>query len=129
MLVVFAFALIAHASIAFFDQPLRQLFVGSVSMASLVSMFASPLAVMVRMPFQGAVYTSRSTCVSHRRFFACFVFAVQGVVVRTECVEFMPFYLSLSTFLMSASFAVYGLLLRDFFIYVSTPFPPQFTVS
>ncbi|PWZ31633.1 Bidirectional sugar transporter SWEET2b [Zea mays] len=89
VLVVFAFALIAHASIAFFDQPLRQLFVGSVSMASLVSMFASPLAVMVRM----------------------------GVVVRTECVEFMPFYLSLSTFLMSASFAVYGLLLRDFFIY------------
>lgn len=75
------------------------------------------------------MYTSRSTCVSHRRFFACFVFAVQGVVVRTECVEFMPFYLSLSTFLMSASFAVYGLLLRDFFIYVSTPFPPQFTVS
>lgn len=86
VLVVFAFALIAHASIAFFDQPLRQLFVGSVSMASLVSMFASPLAVM-------------------------------GVVVRTECVEFMPFYLSLSTFLMSASFTVYGLLLRDFFIY------------
>ncbi|XP_066316546.1 bidirectional sugar transporter SWEET2b-like [Miscanthus floridulus] len=85
-LVVFAFALIAHASIALFDQPVRQLFVGSVSMASLVSMFASPLAVM-------------------------------GLVIRTECVEFMPFYLSLSTFLMSASFAMYGLLLRDFFIY------------
>jgi solute carrier family 50 protein (sugar transporter) len=47
VLVVFAFALIAHASIALFDQPVRQLFVGSVSMASLVSMFASPLAVMV----------------------------------------------------------------------------------
>ncbi|CAD6230168.1 unnamed protein product [Miscanthus lutarioriparius] len=85
-LVVFAFALIAHASIALFDQPVRQLFVGSVSMASLVSMFASPLAVM-------------------------------GLVIRTECVEFMPFYLSISTFLMSASFAMYGLLLRDFFIY------------
>jgi hypothetical protein len=50
--VVFAFALIAHASIALFDQPVRQLFVGSVSMASLVSMFASPLAVMVWMLFQ-----------------------------------------------------------------------------
>lgn len=86
VLVVFAFALIAHASIALFDQPVRQLFVGSVSMASLVSMFASPLAVM-------------------------------GLVIRTECVEFMPFYLSVSTFLMSASFAMYGLLLRDFFIY------------
>ena len=43
------------------------------------------------------------------------------MVIRTECVEFMPFYLSLSTFLMSASFAMYGLLLRDFFIYVSAP--------
>jgi len=41
-----------------------------------------------------------------------------GLVIRTECVEFMPFYLSLSTFLMSASFAMYGLLLRDFFIYL-----------
>jgi hypothetical protein len=56
----------------------------------------------------------------------CFVVAVQGLVIRTECVEFMPFYLSLSTFLMSASFAMYGLLLRDFFIYVSTPSHPIF---
>jgi solute carrier family 50 protein (sugar transporter) len=45
---------------------------------------------------------------------------IQGVVIRTECVEFMPFYLSLSTLLMSASFAIYGFLLRDFFIYVSS---------
>jgi solute carrier family 50 protein (sugar transporter) len=51
---------------------------------------------------------------------------VQGVVIRTECVEFMPFYLSLSTLLMSASFAIYGFLLRDFFIYVSTP--PHFNL-
>ena len=43
------------------------------------------------------------------------------MVIRTECVEFMPFDLSLSTFLMSASFAMYGLLLHDFFIYVSAP--------
>ncbi|VAH62801.1 unnamed protein product [Triticum turgidum subsp. durum] len=43
---------------------------------------------------------------------------LQGVVIRTECVEFMPFYLSLSTLLMSASFAVYGVLLRDLFIYL-----------
>lgn len=52
--------------------------------------------------------------------------AVQGLVIRTECVEFMPFYLSLSTFLMSASFAMYGLLLRDFFVYVSTRSHPKF---
>jgi solute carrier family 50 protein (sugar transporter) len=48
--------------------------------------------------------------------------AVQGVVIRTECLEFMPFYLSLSTLLMSSSFAVYGFLLRDFYIYVSARF-------
>uniref|UniRef100_A0A0E0N1A2 BRX domain-containing protein n=1 Tax=Oryza rufipogon TaxID=4529 RepID=A0A0E0N1A2_ORYRU len=89
VLVVCGFALVSHASVFFFDQPLRQQFVGAVSMASLISMFASPLAVM-------------------------------GVVIRSESVEFMPFYLSLSTFLMSASFALYGLLLRDFFIYDET---------
>ncbi|KAG8055737.1 hypothetical protein GUJ93_ZPchr0001g30070 [Zizania palustris] len=86
VLILCGFVLISHASLACFDQPLRQRFVGAVSMASLISMFASPLAVM-------------------------------GVVIRTESVEFMPFYLSLSTLLMSASFALYGLLLRDFFIY------------
>uniref|UniRef100_K3XKQ5 Bidirectional sugar transporter SWEET n=1 Tax=Setaria italica TaxID=4555 RepID=K3XKQ5_SETIT len=75
LLEVFVFAFVAHASIAFLDQPARQLFIGGVSMASLISMFASPLAVM-------------------------------GLVIRTECVEFMPFYLSLSTFLMSASFTM-----------------------
>jgi len=58
-LVVFAFALIAHASIALFDQPVRQLFVGSVSMASLVSMFASPLAVMVCYPNSQAILLGR----------------------------------------------------------------------
>jgi len=61
--------------------------------------------------------------------FECFVVVVQGLVIRTECVEFMPFYLSISTFLMSASFAMYGLLLRDFFIYVNTPSHPNFIVN
>jgi hypothetical protein len=35
----------------------------------------------------------------------------------------MPFYLSLSMFLMSVSFFLYGLLLHDFFIYVRFKFP------
>lgn len=52
VLLVCAFALVAHASMAFFDQPTRQQFVGAVSMASLISMFASPLAVMVRHPIK-----------------------------------------------------------------------------
>jgi solute carrier family 50 (sugar transporter) len=50
-------------------------------------------------------------------------------VIRTECVEFMPFYLSLSTFLMSASFALCGLLLRDFLIYVRPSSSFRFTFA
>jgi len=44
----------------------------------------------------------------------------QKLVIQTKSVEFMPFYLSLSTFLMSTSFLVYGLLSDDIFIYVSS---------
>ncbi|KAF9620875.1 hypothetical protein IFM89_015116 [Coptis chinensis] len=40
------------------------------------------------------------------------------LVVRTRSIEFMPFYLSLSTFLMSISFFVYGVLKEDGFIFV-----------
>jgi solute carrier family 50 protein (sugar transporter) len=47
----------------------------------------------------------------------------QNLVIRTKSVEYMPFYLSLSMFLMSASFFGYGVLLRDFFIYVRFTFP------
>jgi len=60
VLEAFVFAVIAHASIAFLDQPARQLFVGSVSMASLISMFASPLAVMVLSPKLSARFVSSS---------------------------------------------------------------------
>lgn len=42
----------------------------------------------------------------------------QKLVICTKSVEFMPFYLSFSTFLMSISFFLYGLLSDDAFIYV-----------
>ncbi|XP_048131144.1 bidirectional sugar transporter SWEET2-like isoform X2 [Rhodamnia argentea] len=45
-----------------------------------------------------------------------------NLVIRTKSVEFMPFYLSLSTFLMSTSFLLYGLFNDDIFIYWSHPF-------
>lgn len=45
----------------------------------------------------------------------------QSLVIRTKSVEFMPFYLSLSTFLMSTCFFMYGLFNDDVFIYVSFP--------
>ncbi|KAL3736091.1 hypothetical protein ACJRO7_025096 [Eucalyptus globulus] len=41
-----------------------------------------------------------------------------NLVIRTKSVEFMPFYLSLSMFLMSASFTLYGSFNDDIFIYV-----------
>ncbi|KAK4794892.1 hypothetical protein SAY86_012886 [Trapa natans] len=40
------------------------------------------------------------------------------LVIRTRSVEFMPFYLSLSTFLMSISFFLYGVLNGDIFIFL-----------
>ncbi|KAF3966242.1 hypothetical protein ACB098_05G115200 [Castanea mollissima] len=40
------------------------------------------------------------------------------LVIKTSSVEFMPFYLSLSTFLMSLSFSTYGVFKYDPFIYV-----------
>lgn len=43
----------------------------------------------------------------------------QNLVIRTKSVEFMPFYLSLATFLVSTSFFLYGLFNYDPFIYVS----------
>ncbi|CAA2982777.1 bidirectional sugar transporter SWEET2-like isoform X2 [Olea europaea var. sylvestris] len=40
-----------------------------------------------------------------------------NLVIKTRSVEFMPFYLSLSTFLMSTSFLLYGIFSFDPFIY------------
>nr|XP_029119187.1 bidirectional sugar transporter SWEET2a isoform X2 [Elaeis guineensis] len=82
-----AFALVICVSLELLDDGRRQMFVGYLSVASLISMFASPLFII-------------------------------NLVIRTGSVEFMPFYLSLSTFLMSISFFAYGMLKHDFFIYV-----------
>ncbi|KAJ9690836.1 hypothetical protein PVL29_013139 [Vitis rotundifolia] len=81
------YAIIVFASMKLFDPHARQLFVGYLSVASLISMFASPLFII-------------------------------NLVIRTRSVEYMPFYLSLSTFLMSLSFFTYGMLKHDPFIYV-----------
>ncbi|KAJ4981651.1 hypothetical protein NE237_032488 [Protea cynaroides] len=81
------FAVIVFVSLKFLDSTTRQIFVGYLSVVSLISMFASPLFVI-------------------------------NLVIRTRSVEFMPFYLSLSTFLMSISFFAYGMFNYDRFIYV-----------
>ncbi|XP_065861632.1 bidirectional sugar transporter SWEET2 [Euphorbia lathyris] len=57
------------------------------------------------------------SCVSLISMFASPLFII-NLVIRMESVEFMPFYLSLSTFLMSTSFMIYGILNADAFIYV-----------
>nr|XP_043622764.1 bidirectional sugar transporter SWEET2 [Erigeron canadensis] len=44
--------------------------------------------------------------------------SVMNLVIQTKSVEFMPFYLSLSTFLMSTAFMLYGIFNFDAFIYV-----------
>ncbi|KAJ0989230.1 hypothetical protein J5N97_007586 [Dioscorea zingiberensis] len=81
------FALVIYVSLEFFHGYARQDFVGYLSVASLISMFASPLFII-------------------------------NLVIRTKSVEFMPFYLSLATFLMSISFFTYGLFLHDFYVYL-----------
>ncbi|CAH9114271.1 unnamed protein product [Cuscuta epithymum] len=79
------FALIASVSLCIYEPPGRQIFVGCLSVLSLISMFASPLFII-------------------------------NMVIKTRSVEYMPFYLSLATFLMSLSFFVYGLSMHDIFI-------------
>ncbi|ESQ48499.1 hypothetical protein EUTSA_v10021415mg [Eutrema salsugineum] len=86
LLVFVAVGLIVAGSLQIPDNLTRWYFVGFLSCASLVSMFASPLFVI-------------------------------KLVIQTKSVEFMPFYLSLSTFLMSASFFLYGLFNSDAFVY------------
>ncbi|OIT00317.1 PREDICTED: bidirectional sugar transporter SWEET2-like [Nicotiana attenuata] len=81
------FSIIVIGSLLIVDLQLRRIIMGSLSCASLISMFASPLFII-------------------------------NLVIRTRSVEFMPFYLSLSTFLMSASFFLYGTFSFDPFIYV-----------
>ncbi|CAI0452049.1 unnamed protein product [Linum tenue] len=88
LVLVFAlFAGIAFVSLRFLDSHTRQLFIGYLSVFSLISMFASPLFII-------------------------------NLVVKTRSVEYMPFFLSLATFLMSLSFFAYGMLKGDGFISV-----------
>uniref|UniRef100_A0A5B6Z2F2 Bidirectional sugar transporter SWEET n=2 Tax=Davidia involucrata TaxID=16924 RepID=A0A5B6Z2F2_DAVIN len=81
------FAAIVVGSFYLSGSDMRRMFIGFLSGASLISMFASPLFII-------------------------------NLVIRTRSVEFMPFYLSLSTFLMSTSFFLYGFFNSDPFIYV-----------
>ncbi|KAF8409165.1 hypothetical protein HHK36_005239 [Tetracentron sinense] len=89
LLAVFGlFVIIVFVSMRLFYPPMRQVFVGYLSVASLISMFSSPLFII-------------------------------NLVIQTKSVEYMPFFLSLSTFLMSISFFTYGVLKYDPFIYIS----------
>lgn len=87
LVVLVLFAIIVAGSLQIHDRMIRWISVGSLTVVSLISMFASPLFII-------------------------------NLVIQTKSVEFMPFYLSLSTFLMSTSFLLYGVLNFDAFIYV-----------
>jgi len=87
LLVLGIFSSIVLVTYEFMRQPLRKMFVGFLSVFSLISMFASPLSII-------------------------------KLVIETSSVEYMPFYLSLSTLLMSVSFFTYGFLGQDPFVYV-----------
>ncbi|KAJ8450007.1 hypothetical protein Cgig2_029369 [Carnegiea gigantea] len=105
LLAVFgAFAVIIFVSLRLHDPRTRQMFVGFLSCASLVSMFASPLFIIV-----GSLKQDPRLIL--------YILA-WNLVIRTKSVEYMPFYLSLATFVMSLSFFAYGLLKYDPFISV-----------
>ncbi|GFP78693.1 bidirectional sugar transporter sweet2, partial [Phtheirospermum japonicum] len=57
------------------------------------------------------------SCASLISMFASPLFII-NLVIRTRSVEFMPFHLSLCTFLMSTSFLLYGVFNFDPFVYV-----------
>ncbi|KAK4439087.1 Bidirectional sugar transporter SWEET2 [Sesamum alatum] len=57
------------------------------------------------------------SCAALISMFASPLFII-NLVIRTRSVEYMPFHLSLSTFLMSTSFLLYGIFNFDPFVYV-----------
>ncbi|KAL0353871.1 UNVERIFIED_CONTAM: Bidirectional sugar transporter SWEET2 [Sesamum angustifolium] len=57
------------------------------------------------------------SCASLISMFASPLFII-NLVIQTRSVEYMPFHLSLSTFLMSTSFLLYGIFNFDPFVYV-----------
>ncbi|KAM1004636.1 hypothetical protein ACFX2I_004779 [Malus domestica] len=109
--VVVVFAFVVFVSLGLLDYDERQTFVGYLSVASLISMFASPLFIIVGL---------------HLQFLARRFWTVQFILAhmvsrvpffRNWSVEFMPFNLSLATFLMSISFSAYGVFKKDPFLY------------
>ncbi|KAF6175066.1 hypothetical protein GIB67_038979, partial [Kingdonia uniflora] len=68
-------------------------------------------------PSMRQIFVGYLSCVSLISMFASPLFII-NLVIHTKSVEYMPFYLSLSTFLMSVSFFAYGMLKLNSFIYV-----------
>ena len=118
------FALVAGGSLRIIDLSMRRMVVGILSCVSLISMFASPLFIIVSFLKTVSIHTHISyngtVCIITSYFFVFnLTFVPQNLVIRTKSVEYMPFYLSLSTFLMSTAFFLYGIFNFDPFVYVS----------
>ena len=76
--------------------------------------FLKTVSIHTHISYNGTV------CIITSYFFVFnLTFVPQNLVIRTKSVEYMPFYLSLSTFLMSTAFFLYGIFNFDPFVYVS----------
>lgn len=127
ILVIIAFSISAVISaFVFHDHHHRKMFIGSVGLVTSVAMYSSPLVVVVSYILIHSVY------INIHKLYIFNIFQIllnnllwkfmQKQVIMTKSVEFMPFYLSLFSFLSSSVWMAYGLASHDLFLSVSTIF-------
>jgi solute carrier family 50 (sugar transporter) len=120
----------ALSSFAAHTHRARKAFVGSVGLVASVSMYTSPMVAAVSIyrspnPLPPADFPLYFTASAGTKISGWSPttpvdrYCMQKRVIATKSVEFMPFSLSLFSFLSSALWMAYGLLGRDLFIAVS----------
>ncbi|XP_062016655.1 bidirectional sugar transporter SWEET2a-like [Rosa rugosa] len=93
-----------------------------VRMLGLLLVVLAIFGLIVYVSLRVLDYDGRQTFVGYLSVFSLIsMFAsplfIIKLVIKTRSVEFMPFYLSLATFLMSLSFSAYGVFKEDPFLY------------